>query len=232
MLRSGYSLISLRFVIKDKVPYYDVFVNFEDDMLVTAAHVRHFEAVTSELARLRDQASVSAPTEIGSESDALRSYFGPMTQAQLRRTIPGFIRVEVLLDEDHYPAQSDLGPIPADLEFDDDGAIQTSRHDEVDPAVCCHVSGRAVSRNRPAHPAPDQLMLWETHILPLGVRKMPDESWLGWVVAQRGPSQNDLTKEEIVGDYWSNRKGEFYPRKRRPPPQEFKYINNQGGWVR
>jgi hypothetical protein len=32
-------------------------------------------------------------------------------------------------------------------------------------------------------------MLWETNIMPLGVRKFPDNSWLGWAVTQRGPNQ-------------------------------------------
>jgi hypothetical protein len=215
-----------RFVIKDKVPYYDIFVNFEDDMLITAEHVRHFEAMTEEIARLRDEAPDDPPPNVRSSSDALNSYHGTMTKSQLKRTIPGFIRVEVLLDEEHYPAQSNTGPVPIDLEFGG------GRREEVDAAVCCHVSSKTVSEHRPANPKSDQLMLWETHILPLGVRRMPDQSWLDWVVTQRGPNQNKLDKKEIIGDYWTNRKRKFYPKESRPASQEFKFINNQGGWVR
>jgi hypothetical protein len=215
-----------RFVIKDKVPYYDIFVNFEDDMLITAEHVRHFEAMTEEIARLRDAAPDDPPPNVRSSSDALNSYHGTMTKSQLKRTIPGFIRVEVLLDEEHYPAQSNTGPVPIDLEFGG------GRREEVDAAVCCHVSSKTVSEHRPANPKSDQLMLWETHILPLGVRRMPDQSWLDWVVTQRGPNQNKLDKKEIIGDYWTNRKRKFYPKESRPASQEFKFINNQGGWVR
>lgn len=75
-------------------------------------------------------------------------------------------------------------------------------------------------------------MIWETNILPLGIRKMPTDSWLEWVVLQRGPNQNDLNVNETIGDYWTNRNGDYYgKREKRPAPQEFKYINNMGGWM-
>ena len=41
-----------RFVIKDKLLEYDIFVVFEDDMLIKAAHEQHYYvAVTEELKR-------------------------------------------------------------------------------------------------------------------------------------------------------------------------------------
>jgi hypothetical protein len=214
-----------RFVIKDKLPYYDIFVNFEDDMLIKGEHVKHFEAVTQELERLRTLAPDDVP-HIQSTSDANNNFYGPMTKAQLKRTIPGFMRVEVLLDEEHYPAQSDTGPVPIDLAF------VRGKQEQVDASVCCRVSEKAVSEHRPANPTGDKLMLWETHIKPLGVRKMPDTSWLDWVVMQRGPNQSKLAKSEIIGDYWTNRKRDYYGKEPRPAPHEFKFINNQGGWVR
>ena len=64
--------------------------------------------------------------------------------------------------------------------------------------------------------------------MPLGVRRMPDSSWLNWVVLQRGPSQNDIPRNTVIGDYWTNRNKDYYGKKViRPGPQEFKYINNQ-----
>ena len=216
-----------RFVIKDKLPHYDIFVNFEDDMLIKSDHVDHFVKVTDELERLYEKAPDDPPSNIQSESDALNSYSGVMTKGQLKRMLPGFIRVEVLLDEETFGAQSDTGPVAVDLDF---GGQTTQR--EVNPTVCCHVSSHATSPHIPASPEADKLMLWETHILPLGVRQMPTDSWLGWVLMQRGPSQNKLSANEIIGDYWSNRNKDYWPKEhRRPAPLEFKYINNQGGWM-
>ena len=213
-----------RFVIKDKILDYDIFVNFEDDMVIKAEHVQHFEAVTSELKRLEELAPDEPPTEI-TRRNAEKQYHGIMTKKMLKRMLPGFIRVEVLLNEDQYGAQSERAiKVPVDLDFDG-----TQR--QVDSKTCCHVSDHLVSPNRPLAPPPDKLMLWETNILPLGVRKMPEDSWLDWVVMQRGPNQGNLNVDEIIGDYWTNRNKDFYDTNRRPAPQEFKYINNQGGWM-
>ena len=214
-----------RFVIKDKLTEYDMFVCFEDDMLIKGHHVNHHRAVTAELKRLRDLAPEELPPELDVQKDLTKVYAGAMTKDMLKRMIPGYIRVEVLLEEEKYPAQSDTGPVPVDLQFGDEMR-------EVDSSICCHVSERAVNDHIPAAPPPDKLMLWETNIFPLGIRQMPKESWLDWVVMQRGPNQNKLDRQEIIGDYWSNTGLQYWPdKKRRPQPQEFKYINNQGGWM-
>jgi hypothetical protein len=213
-----------RFVIKDYIEYYDLFLAFEDDMLIKGDHVQNYVAITNEIDRLR----ASAPdnyTDGRSRKDALQHYHGVMTKSQLLRTIPGFIRIEALLDEARYGAQKDTGPVAVDLNFD--GTNQT-----VNSSVCCQVSNLTVSQNRPAKPTSDQLMLWETHIMPLGVRQMPSGSWLDWVVAQRGPDHGDVPTDAVIGDYWTNRYLDYFPtEKRRPIGISFKYINNQGGWM-
>jgi len=210
-----------RFVIKDKLLHYDIFVNFEDDMLIKGEHVKHFVAVTNEIDRLREEAPDELP-EDRDKKDQLHHFHGTMTKEMLKRTIPGFIRVEVLLDEERYGAQSSTGPVPVDLDFG--GHAKT-----VDSSVCCHVSEKATNGNRPLSPPADKLMLWETNILALGVRKMPEESWLDWVVMQRGSNQEKLNVTQVIGDYWTNEDGEYYGNnQRRPGHMEFKYINNQG----
>jgi hypothetical protein len=213
-----------RFVIKDKIEHYDMFVNFEDDMLIKGDHVKHFIAVTDEIDRLRASAPDSH-TDGRKHQDAENNYHGTMTKSQLLRTIPGFMRVEVLLDEGQYPAQKDTGPVPVDLDF------PSGKNQTVNSTVCCHVSEGSVSKNRPAKPDPSQLMVWETNIMPLGVRQMPQGSWLDWVVTQRGPNQGEVPTDAVIGDYWTNRKKDFFPEERRPSGIEFKYINNQGGWM-
>lgn len=211
-----------RFVIKDKLLDYDVFVCFEDDMLITGEHVKHFVKMSDEIDRLRELAPED-PVEPTNHHEMTKSFHGPMTKGQLNRMIPGLMRVEVLLDEENYGAQSDTGPVPVDLDFNGQKA-------EVDP-VCCRVSSETASERHPMNPEPSKLMLWETHIKPLGVRKMPEESILDWVVLLRGPNDTDLKTNEVVGNYWSNRNNDYYPNERRPGAMEFKYINNQGGWM-
>lgn len=221
-----------RFVIKDKFLHYDIFVVFEDDMLIKASHVQHFVAVTQELQSLADRAPLDIIDGKVAASKAGRTkpdqqYHGAMTQGQLRRMMPGFMRVEVLLDPEKYGAQQNTGPVPVDLDF---GPLLPKPH-RVNAEPCCSVSNAIANDNRPARPTDDALMIWETNILPLGVRQMPKDSWLDWVVLQRGPSQGELNHTQIIGDYWTNRKQDFYGKSRRPSPQEFKYINNQGGWM-
>ena len=221
-----------RFVIKDKLLNYDMFVVFEDDMLITADHVNHYIAVTNELRRLEDLAPVDFTSATNTKEMALQQYHGTMTKGQLRRMIPGFMRVEVLLDERNYPAQSNTGPVPVDLSFTTNGAANPQRK-SVNATTCCHISDDHWSNeNRPGRPNADQLMIWETNIMPLGIRKMPSDSWLDWVVLQRGPNQTHLNIHETIGDYWSNRNLDYYGDKlKRPAPREFKYINNMGGWM-
>lgn len=212
-----------RFVIKDHISEYDIFVCFEDDMLITANHVQHYVAVTEELERLYELAPEDLP-ETRSHQEATQHYHGVMTKAQLARTIPGWMRVEVLLDEEQYGAQADTGPVPVDLMFGNE-------QQHVDPSICCHVSHDHVTDRRPAAPADDKLVLWETNIMPLGVRKLPNDSWLQWAVTQRGPNQNQLNVTQVIGDYWTNRKKDFYGKESRPLGTSFRYINNQGGWM-
>jgi len=212
-----------RFVIKDKLLDYDIFINFEDDMLIKGTHVQHFVAVTEELHRLRKAAPENLAGNIV-KNKALDSYSGPMTKGQLKRMIPGFIRVEALLDEENYGAQESTGPVPVNLMFQD-------QRKEVNPETCCHVAEQTANDHIPVNPEASKLFLWEVNIFPLGVRKMPSNSWLDWVVMQRGPSQKKLNATEAIGDYWSNRKDDYWKGKKRPAPQEFKYINNQGGWM-
>jgi hypothetical protein len=223
-----------RFVIKEKLLQYDIFVVFEDDMLITGDHVDHYVAVTNELRRLEELAPTETTPIMIPKENVLRQYYGTMTKGQLRRMIPGFMRVEVLTDETNYPAQTSTGPIPIDLQFTSSTTSSNNKplYQTVNAKSCCYISDHLSNDNRPSQPRSDQLMIWETNILPLGVRQMPQDSWLHWVVLQRGPNQNDLNHTDMIGDYWSNRNKDYYgPKQRRPAPQEFKYINNMGGWM-
>ena len=213
-----------RFVIKEKFLEYDFFAAFEDDMLVKGELVSQNLKISRELARLEKQAPIERT------SDALnakkhtsldKTFHGQLTKRQIRRMMPGLMRVEVLLDEETYPAQSNTGPIPVDLQF---GNVS----DEVHPEHCCHVSPEIASLQIPMAPNASKLLIWETGIIALGVRKMPKESMLDWVVLQRGPTVSDA--EDIVGEYWSGRNNEF-GNETRPNTNKGIYLNNMGGWM-
>lgn len=211
-----------RFVIKDKLLDYDFFVAFEDDMLITGQHVRQYLEVTEELQRLRD----AAPDEISSQKNMARykieqMYDGPLSKHQLKRMIPGFMRVEVLLDEAKYGTQTKFGPIPLDFNFE-------GKEESIDSGPCCHVADETTNDHIPLAPSADKLFMWETGIEALGVREMPAHSSLGWVMLQRGPNPSKLEKNQIVGDFWAGRDNVL---SKRPGVTDPKYINNQGGWM-
>lgn len=202
-----------RFVVKDNLFQYDFFLNFEDDMVIKGDHVQQYLEMTQELYRLRELAPETS-------NNPPNNYFGEMTKSQLERVFPGLIRVEVLLDEDHYGAQPKLDPVPV-----------TDRP-RVDPQPCCRMSNNAsVSDKRPASPDSDKLFTWESNIVALGVRQMPVESKLGWVLMQRGPG-NVPDRKMGIGDYWSGTDKKYFDGKQaRPRPGDFANINNQGGWM-
>ena len=226
-----------RFVVKDHLFRYDFFCNFEDDMLIKGDHIQNYIQMTRELYRLRE----TAPDGNGEElhnTQGTNNFYGPLTKEQLKRMLPGFIRVEVLLDEDQYGTQIELDPVPI-----------TDRPN-IDPKPCCHLrNSSSASPKRPASPHSDKLFIWEVGIKPVGIRHMPERegeeeqsttsstnssssssSSLKWVLMQRGPSPRKGEKDFLtISDYWSNR--DHYFQERRMPSISFNGINNQGGWM-
>ncbi|KAL3903169.1 MAG: hypothetical protein SGILL_010547 [Bacillariaceae sp.] len=168
-----------RFVVKDNLFDYDLFLNFEDDMIIHGDMVEHHVTMTQKLFQLRE----TAPDTV---SDAqLKNVFGPLTKDQLKRSYPGLLRVEVLLDEATYGTQTELDPVPV------------ASHPDVDPKPCCHLDA-AASDKRPSSPGSDKLFLWETNILALGVRHIEG---LGWVALLRGPRERNGEKGMTMSDY-------------------------------
>ena len=212
-----------RYVIKDKFFHYDLFICFEDDMLVRGEHVEHFVNITDRLYDLRQTAKPELPTTVTVE-EAADLFYGPMTDRQLSRTIPGFMRVEAALP-DFTPVQHNrYDQIPADFEWNnEEGAV--------DPAICCHVSPKTANDHIPTSPDRDGIYFWETSIDALGVRKMPE---LNWVLLQGG-SNNEIWRTDpayVVGDYWSGRgDAAYFGNRPRPDRKKGRYMNNQGGWM-
>ena len=203
-----------------------VFVSFEDDMLIKSEHLNNYLQMTKHLYQLRKQ----LPTTLV-DPQTSHWYFGnnSLTQSQLQRTIPGFIRVEAVLNN----TQSRIPPlavkVPVDLE-----------NETIDAAPCCHISVAMAHETLPATPSSHDLVIWETQILPLGVRQMPtlmkqassghpnNDFTLDWVLVQRGTPPPGL-----LPDYWSGNDGYYHNDavNWRPKSMERKYINNQGGYM-
>jgi hypothetical protein len=234
-----------RYVLKDKIgneqQQYDLFVNFEDDMLVRAEHVQHFVQVTNELYRLRQAAKVHKPLP-KTVDEANRAFYGPMTEVQLSRMLPGFIRVEAALPGFHNKGPDIFEHIPRDFVWNNTttsasifGKSISNIQSGVDAAICCHVSPdtQVASGDHLPDTPPDEesLYYWETSIDVLGVRQMPAPSSLGWVLLQAGNREDIFTESEyVIGDYWSGRDG-YFGDQERPVRSKGRNMNNQGGWM-
>lgn len=161
-----------RFIIKDKLLDYDVFLNFEDDMLIHQEHVTNYLNITNELYRLRESTPLSSPIP--------RAIAGPLTRKQLKLLMPGFIRVEALHNgRKSTGREANFDAIPPDYVWDSDRTRNTTS--KPNAQYCCQLSPKNINPDHmPKHnPTSDTLYFWETSIDALGVHKMPDDSSLG-----------------------------------------------------
>ena len=209
-----------RYVIKDNFFDYDFFVSFEDDMRITGHHVKHFLAMSAEIDKLREM----APTALDDTPVSLHNkFFGQMTQQQLARVIPGFIRVEVLLDESATGTQKEVLPIAQDYDFGEHGIHH------VDPQICCHVNMNP-NIETPKTPNAKDIIIWETNIKAFSLRKLPaGSSMLDWIVLMLGPGKNLDPAERIEG-FWSGSEGAFGD-ELRPSGAQPHLLAQQGGWM-
>jgi hypothetical protein len=191
-----------RFVVRDKLLDYDLFVAFEDDMLVKGGHIKHYLYMSQLVEELRQQSPLTTvpPNQYGISSEEM--WFGAMSRKQLHRVLPGFIRVEVVLDPSDAAAAQQQLPwenVPLDLDFSDRG-YTVGKKQSLDPSLCCNVMHVGNSGNKaPFHPNSSQLMIWETAISGIGVRELPDGSWVGLL---NGPFQ-------VPGESFDYKVGKF-----------------------
>ena len=190
--------------------------------MVSGEHVQHFMQMSNELEKLQQQAPAVIKGEIPENMDPMAMrFFGQMTKDQMKRLVPGFIRVEVLVDEAQYGAQSKLDPINVDHQYP---GLAKEQH--VDPSVCCHASN---FKGTPATPPPDDVIIWETAAKALGLRHVAGSDWLDWLVLLPGPGKK-MKKNELMGSYWTGRDGAF-PDERYPTGGMPDLIAQQGGWM-
>jgi hypothetical protein len=162
-----------RFVIKDKLPYYDFFCAFEDDMLIKGDAVENYIDMVREINRLQDL----APDINQNQNYDEDNYYGVLNKRQLSQLIPGFIRVEALLDSSLLNKKK----------YQSENLIPITERPNLDSVPCCHLNNTfSASDTRPLEPDSDTLYFWETNVRALGIRKMPLQTKFDWVLLQRG----------------------------------------------
>jgi len=208
-----------RYVIRDNLYNYDLFLALEDDMRFTGEHVHNFVLFSQELEQMMKRAPKSLSDVPESDDPKKAKFFGEMTQDQMKRLIPGFIRVEALVNETVWGAQKDLEPIEMDFDYNGE------KH--INPVVCCHIPNMRPNLGTPIRPAAEDIVIWETAIRGLSVRQLPNSE--EWVILLPGPGKK-LDNKEKIGGYWSGRNGEFgdIPK---PSGGQPDLIAQQGGWL-
>lgn len=207
-----------RYVFKDKLTDYDIFMAWEDDMRITGHHLDHFMEMTTLIDDLRRE----APTELPAEdmSPLNMTFHGPISRRQADRLVPGFVRVEVLLNEKENGAQTILDPVRQDFMFD-------GLEHHFDPHVCCHVKMNP-NIETPVHPKSSDVIIWETNIRAISVRQLPTKN-KDWVALLPGPGKK-LKTEDMLGGYWSGRQGAFGDEEK-PSGGRPDIIAQQGGYM-
>lgn len=147
-----------RFVLKDKLAYYDLFVAFEDDMYITDFHVNQ---------HLKWSRIFEQQFQISTTPDD-KDWRLPLGPKYLERLRPGFIRVEVLGDGVPSQPQLDIAVNQTDLQ-----GFSTE---------CCQTNLLPNKLNI----KPEDIVIWETGILGLTVRPLLYGNTTEWVAILPG----------------------------------------------
>eukprot|EP00536_Pseudo-nitzschia_multiseries_P006220 jgi/Psemu1/192604/e_gw1.130.116.1 len=214
-----------RFVVRDKLDYYDMFLSFEDDMLVRGQHVHHYLHLSTEIERLLALAPKHAKEDDNADNKKTNPFFGDMTKRQLERLIPGFFRVETIVDKNGPHAEPNSVPIPTGRASEGD-----HRQMNIDPNVCCLVNRKlndGANSDVARSPAPDDLIVLDTNIRALSLRQFPPESHLlDWVVLMPGPKKSSRPGDRI-GGFWSGQ--EIFSDGEKKASDDL--LGQQGGWM-
>ena len=207
-----------RFVLRDKLPYYDFFACFEDDIRITAEHVINFLQLSSHIKQLHDKAMFNpdhlvhvedeSPPRLQRHQPNDGASFGndvvddPISAEHVKRLFPGLIRVEVLDRLPNHPLRKSgvldnhrfVKEVPpssnASTSQNGDGGLESI----LSPSVCCEEDEPGRGKLTP-NPKMNELVLWETNIQATGVRKLPQP--IGWVAVLPVEDRSD------VGSWWS-----------------------------
>jgi hypothetical protein len=192
-----------RFVVRDKLFFYDMFVVVEDDMLVQGEQIQYHLQMTAKIENVKNLSPESLDA-----STAIDLFYGNLTKRQAAHLWPGFLRTEVL--QEGSVSQEKLDEIPVDNESP-----------LLNASLCCRML------NKP-DPSAESLMVWETGIAGLSVREVPG---LGWVVFLQGPTTDFLKRltDPVAASYFPY---DVYNLTRRPLIYPHKHLYGQtGGWM-
>lgn len=156
-------------------------------MMITANHVKHFIQMVNQIEAARRYSEKQQMLQQQEISNNPADFYGPMSSDQLERVIPGFIRVEVL--SNGATSQKELDPIPI------------TSNVRVNATGCC---GGVTDED-------NDIVIWETSIRAIGVRKFPYPiGWAGLLIGIH-PSEDNY-----IGSYWSGEDGAFGKEEKRP----------------
>ncbi|KAL3817659.1 hypothetical protein ACHAXA_002004, partial [Cyclostephanos tholiformis] len=242
-----------RYVLRDKLPYYDFFACFEDDMRITANHVINFLEISASIKRIHDSAEASpdrhahvvvaehhrsdnggnnrtarAPRHRPNDGASVGNDVAndPISAEHVRRLFPGFIRVEVLDRMPDHPLR--ISGILDDHLF----AREVPRSAD---AFLAGLAGESTSVLRPTaccggdndrdlyRPRMDEVVMWETNVQATGVREYPHP--LGWVAAMPVEDRAD------VGSYWSGHPDVYGAMDMKRPRRLDSTLGQQAGFM-
>jgi len=234
-----------RYVLRDKLQFYDFFVGFEDDMRITADHVLEFLELSNDIHQLYGEALSSSSGQVvvnnGSSTqlppplanrhkpndgasvgnDVIND---PISVEHIQRLFPGLLRVEVLDRKSDHPLRK-MGVLDNHRfmkEHPPSPNAFTAKDGQslLDPTICCGENDPPRGKMT-AHPKMEEVVMWETNIHATGVRKYPDP--IGWVAAMPVEDRAD------VGSFWSGYTKE-QPHLKRPRRLD-ETIGNQAGFM-
>jgi len=181
-------------------------------MVIDADHIQNFLEMSQYIDQERKKLSTASSNQIA--KDDLKTFFGPMRIEQLERTIPGFVRVEVLQAGSSAQEKLDKVPVASSIET-------------IDTGICCGQYDADPS----TYPSSDKIVLWETAIRAMAVREYPGTK-LGWMALLPGnnPPRGNLGDNATIGSYWSGEDGAFGNDAQRPG-LEGSLFAQQGGFM-
>jgi len=227
-----------RFVLRDKLQYYDFFCAFEDDIKITADHVVNFLELSNDIYNLHRTAlsSVDRQAHVVEESPSRpdrhqpndKSPVGndvvddPLSAEFVKRLFPGLLRVEVLdrKEGDHPLRNGRLERHQFKSEVPPSPDAYSNGHSLLRP-VCCEEAEPARGRMT-ANPIIEEVVLWETNIQASGVRNLPE---IGWVHAMPVEDRAD------IGSYWSGYPSVFGEKNVKRPRRVDATLGQQAGFM-
>jgi len=175
-----------RFVLRDKLQYYDFFVGFEDDMRITAEHVLEFLELSNDIYQLYGEALSNSDGQVvvGSDRKAVQPpplvnrhkssdgasvgndiIHDPIGVEHIKRLFPGLLRVEVLDRKSDHPLRQtgvlDNHRFVKEHPPSPNAFSAVDGESLLDPTICCDENDPPRGKMT-AHPKMEEVVMWES----------------------------------------------------------------------